>query len=63
MARERAFAYRRCRRGTDCLYFLTLINAHVFRILVGIFLVSYAIYTLTKPGFGMVRQAASPVMG
>jgi uncharacterized membrane protein YfcA len=45
------------------LYFLTLTNAHVFRILVGIFLVSYAIYMLTKPGFGMVRQAASPVRG
>jgi uncharacterized membrane protein YfcA len=44
------------------LYFLTLTNAHVFRILTGIFLVIYAIYMLTKPGFGMVRQAASPVI-
>jgi uncharacterized protein len=44
------------------LYLLTLIDAHIFRISVGIFLVSYAIYMLTKPGFGMVRQAASPVI-
>ena len=44
------------------LYFLTLTNAHVFRILTSIFLVIYAIYMLTKPGFGMVRQAASPVI-
>ena len=44
------------------LYFLTLTNAHVFRILIGIFLVIYAIYSLTRPGFGMVRQAASPVI-
>jgi uncharacterized membrane protein YfcA len=44
------------------LYFLTLTNAHVFRILTGIFLVIYAIYMLTKPGFGMVRQAGSPVI-
>jgi uncharacterized protein len=44
------------------LYFLTLTNAHAFRILVGIFLVGYAIYMLTKPGFGMIRQAASPLV-
>jgi uncharacterized membrane protein YfcA len=44
------------------LYFLTLTNAHAFRILSGIFLVIYAIYMLTRPGFGMVRQAASPVI-
>ena len=44
------------------LYLLTRIDAHVFRISVGIFLVSYAIYMFTKPGFGMVRQAASPVI-
>src|SRR5438876_3936121 len=44
------------------LYFLTITNAHVFRILIGIFLVAYAIYSLTRPGFGMVRQAASPII-
>ena len=44
------------------LYFLTITNAHVFRILIGIFLVTYAIYSLTRPGFGMVRQAASPII-
>jgi uncharacterized protein len=44
------------------LYFLTHTNAHAFRILVGIFLVGYAIYMLTKPAFGIVRQAASPVI-
>jgi uncharacterized membrane protein YfcA len=44
------------------LYFLTLTNAHVFRIVVGIFLVSYAIYMLTKPGFGLIRRAASPII-
>jgi uncharacterized protein len=44
------------------LYFLTLTNAHAFRILVGIFLVGYAIYMLTKPGFGMIRQAATPLV-
>src|SRR5947208_11873264 len=36
------------------LYFLTLTNTHVFRILIGIFLVSYATYMLTKPAFGIV---------
>jgi uncharacterized membrane protein YfcA len=44
------------------VYLLTLTNAHVLRILVGIFLVSYAIYMLTKPGFGMVRHPASPII-
>jgi uncharacterized membrane protein YfcA len=44
------------------LYFLTITNAHVFRILIGIFLVIYAIYSLTRPGFGIVSQAASPVI-
>jgi hypothetical protein len=44
------------------LYFLTLTNAHVFQISVAIFLVSYAIYMLTKPAFGVVRQAAIPVI-
>lgn len=44
------------------LYVLTITNAQAFRILVGIFLVGYAIYMLTKPGFGMIRQAASPLV-
>jgi uncharacterized protein len=44
------------------LYVLTITNADAFRILVGIFLVGYAIYMLTKPGFGMIRQAASPLV-
>jgi uncharacterized membrane protein YfcA len=44
------------------LYVLTLTNAHVFRILVGIFLATYAIYMLTKPAYGIFRQAASPVI-
>jgi len=44
------------------LYFLTLTNTHVFRILIGIFLVSYATYMLTKPAFGIVRQATSRVI-
>jgi uncharacterized membrane protein YfcA len=44
------------------LYVLTLTNAHVFRILVGIFLAIYAIYMLTKPACGIFRQAASPVI-
>src|ERR1700730_14134230 len=44
------------------LYFLTITDAHVFRILIGIFLVIYAIYSLTRPGFGIVRHAASPVI-
>jgi uncharacterized protein len=44
------------------LYLLTVTNAHVFRIVVGIFLAGYALYMLTRPGFGMVRQAANPVI-
>src|SRR5438128_3243249 len=40
------------------LYLLTLTNAHAFRISVGIFLASYAIYMLTKPACGIVRQVA-----
>ncbi len=44
------------------LYLLTLTNAHAFRISVGIFLASYAIYMLTKPACGIVRQVASPVV-
>jgi uncharacterized protein len=44
------------------LYVLTFTNAHVFRILVGIFLATYALYMLTKPACGIFRQATSPVI-
>src|SRR5262249_12513121 len=44
------------------LYFLTLTNAHALRILIGIVLVIYAIYSLTRPRLGMVRQAGSAVI-
>jgi uncharacterized protein len=44
------------------LYLLTLINAQVFRISIGIFLACYAVYMLTKPVCGIVRRAASPVV-
>ena len=44
------------------LYLLTLVDAHVFRISIGIFLACYAVYMLIKPACGIVRQAASPVV-
>jgi uncharacterized protein len=44
------------------LYLLTLTNAHAFRVGVGIFLASYAIYMFTKPARGIIRKAVSPVV-
>src|SRR5262249_1338408 len=44
------------------LYVLTLTNAHAFRISVGLFLASYAIYMLTKPACGFVRKTNRPVI-
>ena len=42
------------------LYLLTLVDAHVFRISVGIFLACYAVYMLIKPACGIVRQGHKP---
>src|SRR5262249_41463533 len=62
MARERAFACRRRRRRTHCPL---LFDAHQRSCIPHCrrhLSARYAIYMVTKPGFGLIRRAASPII-